>query len=181
MWPGSYITEALRPGDSILSICCGIGIELRKLREETPITAVDIIPEYIAEFRKMFPWAETHVEDAVKFLEECPDDSYDLVSCIDGIEHLTKKQGQKLLKECKRVCRNKVLIFTPEGYIKNEPKKTWGIDGGDHAQLHLSGWEVKDLVDAGYELLGQNATLSQHKEAYNESMYVYNKPIQQAV
>lgn len=173
MWPGKFIREALEPGDSILSLCCGIGIELRKLTEDTPITAVDITPEYIAEFKKMFPWADTHVSDVLKYLKTVPDKSFDLVSCIDGIEHLEKKAGYKLLDEMKRVTRKKALIFTPEGYIKNEPKHTWGIDGGDHHQLHLSGWEVKELEDAGFKLLEQSNALSAHNEIYNESMYEY--------
>lgn len=175
MHPSFYIRKSLTAGDSLLSLCCGIGIELRRLGEGTPITGVDIVPEYMAEFKKMFPWAETHVMDVIKYLEKVPDNSFDVVSCIDGVEHLTKKRGLKLLKECQRVCKKKALIFTPEGYIKNEPKHTWGIDGGDKHQLHLSGWEVKELLDLGYELWAQNPALSAHNETYNETMYVYNK------
>lgn len=175
MPPSHYIRQSLTPGDSLLSLCCGIGIELRRLGEGTPITGVDIVPEYITEFRKMFSWAETHVMDALRFLHGCPDDSYDVVSCIDGIEHLVKGRGHKLLEEMKRVCYKKSLIFTPEGYIKNEPKHTWGIDGGDHYQLHRSGWTPKELEKHGYELWAQNPALSAHNEAYNESMYVFNK------
>lgn len=177
MSPGFHIRTNLAPADTVLSLCCGIGIELKKLGEGTPITGVDIVPEYIAEFRKKFPWAETHTMDALRFLREAADDSYDVISCIDGIEHLTKKAGQRLLKEAKRVCRKKVLIFTPEGFTKNEPKHTWGIDGGDEHQIHLSGWEVQELLDEGFEVLIQEPALSPHNQQFNESFYVYNKPV----
>lgn len=176
MWPGKSVGEALTPGDTLLSICCGIGIELRRLQDATPITAVDIVPEYIAEFKKAIPWAETHVSDALKYLVTLPDKSFDVVSCIDGVEHLTKKRGVKLLKEMKRVCRKKVIVFTPEGFTKNEPKHTWGIDGGDHHQIHLSGWEVQELKDLDYEVWWQQEATSSHGQAFNESMYVYNRP-----
>lgn len=175
MTPGTHIRANLTPGDSLLSLCCGIGIELRKLGEGTPITGVDIVQPYIDEFQKMFPWADTATMDAVKFVSRAKDDSFDVVSCIDGIEHLTKEEGYKLLKEMKRVCRKKALIFTPQGYIKNEPHHTWGIDGGDHHQLHLSGWTKEELKKEGFELIAEENALSAHNEAYKEGMYVYNK------
>lgn len=172
--PNSYIRKALTPGDTLLSVCCGIGIELKRLGEGTPITAVDIVPEYIEEFKKQFPWAETHVSDAVKFLKKLPDGSYDVVSCIDGVEHLTMKRGLELLVECKRVCRKKALIFTPQGHTKNEPKHTWGIDGGDHYQKHLSGWTKEDLAEHGFELWGEGPATSLLGQDYMEGMYIYN-------
>lgn len=176
MWVGTSVRESLTPGDTLLSVCCGIGIEIKKLREEVPMTGVDIVPEYIAEFKKKFPWADTHVGDALDFLKSSRDQSFDVVSCIDGVEHLTKKRGVELLKEMKRVCRKKALVFTPEGFTKNEPKHTWGIDGGDHHQKHLSGWEVEELEALGYEVWWQQEATSPHGQAFNESMYVYNRP-----
>lgn len=175
MSPSWFIRTHIAPGDHILSLCCGIGMELRKLGEGNPLTGVDITPEYITEFRKMFPWADTHVADALEWAKKQPDKSYDVVSIIDGVEHLTKKRGTELIKEAKRLCRKKAIVFTPEGYIKNEPKNTWGIPGGDHAQHHLSGWEVKDLEKLGFVCAWQNPALSQHNEAYNESMYLYER------
>lgn len=181
MSPGTHLRANLEPGDSLLSVCCGIGIELRKLGQGTPITGVDIIPEYVAEFKKMFDWAEAYTMDAVKFLRRCPDGFYDVVSCIDGIEHLPEEDGHILLREMQRVCKKKALIFTPQGFIKNEPKHTWGIDGGDHAQLHISGWTPQDLKKYDFELIAEESALSAHNEAYKEGMYVYVKPVQQAL
>lgn len=177
MSPGFYVRSHLAPGDTILSLCCGIGLELRKLGEGTPITGVDIVPEYIAEFRKMFPWSNTHIEDVIKYIKKQPDNSYDVVSCIDGIEHLKKSQGVILLNEMKRVCRKRALIFTPQGFTKNEPKHTWGIDGGDHFQLHISGWTPEDLQGFGFELIAEDTAVSPHKQQYKEGMYVYTKGI----
>lgn len=174
--PSSYIKEALTPGDTLLSVCCGIGIELRTLGEGTPITAVDIVPEYVKEFKNQIPWADIHVSDALKYLSSLPDDSFDVVSCIDGVEHLTKKRGLKLLGECKRVCRKKALIFTPQGYTKNEPEHTWGIDGGDEHQKHLSGWTAPELRDLGYELWDEGPSTTVLGQDFMEGMYVYNKP-----
>lgn len=157
-----------------MSVCCGIGIELKRMGEGTPITAVDIVPQYIDKFKEQIPWAQTHVSDALDFLKKQTAGSFDVVSCIDGVEHLTKKRGLELLKECKRVCRKKALIFTPQGRTKNEPKHTWGIDGGDRYQKHLSGWTIPELAELGYELWDEGTAISLLGEEYKEAMYVFN-------
>ena len=173
MSPGSFVRKYME--GTLLSLCCGIGVELRRLDETQPITAVDIYEPYTKEFKKMFPWADVHTKDVLEFLKEAKDNSYDVISCMDGIEHLTKEDGYTLLKEMKRVCSKKALIFTPDRHTKNEPKNTWDIPGGDHYQLHLSGWPPKDLEAEGFKLVHQQLAQSAHNEIFNESFYVYNK------
>lgn len=173
--PAHLIPELLKNNSTLLSICCGIGGELQLVPDTVSISAVDIVPEYVAEFKKRFPKANTRVEDAVTYLKSLPDKCFDVVSCIDGIEHLPKKKGIELLKEAKRVCVERVIIFTPQGYIRNEPEHTWGIDGGDHYQRHLSGWLPEDLLKYDYELWQESESTSTHGEAFNEAIYVYNR------
>lgn len=173
MNPGTHVREGLEPGDSILSLCCGIGIELRKVGEGNPITAVDIAEPYTDEFQKRFPWATVVTGDAVNYVCDMPSDSFDIVSCIDGIEHINKKQGERLLEEMKRVCRKRAFIFTPQGFTKNEPKHTWGIDGGDKHQKHISGWIPQDLKKFGFELIAEADAVSPHGEEYKEGFYVF--------
>lgn len=177
--PGFFIRANTEAGDSYLSLCCGIAIELRRLPGNNKVTAVDIVPEYLAEVNRLYPEYTTVLSDAVEFLEKAEDDSYDIVSCIDGIEHLKKEDGIKLLTEAKRVAKKKVFIFTPEGYVKNEPKQAWGIDGGDHYQVHLSGWVPEEFTKHGYTVAYQNPAVSQHGEPIVESMYLYEKPCSQ--
>lgn len=179
MNPGTIILDALEDGDTLLSLCCGIGFELKNATDSSlsgiDITAVDIVPEYIAVFAERYPHATTIISDAVTYITRANDDSFDVISIIDGLEHLTKKKGWKLLEECKRVARNKVFIFTPEGYIKNEPKNSWDIEAGDKYQIHLSGWTIDELVSVGYKLLRQHPAVSILGDAYNETMYLYEK------
>lgn len=176
MSPGIYLREQIiKPGDHILSLCCGIGIELKKIGEGNPITAVDIVPEYALEFKKRFPWAEVIVADAQLWARDAKSKSYDVVSIIDGIEHMSRAKGSRLIVEAKRLARKKVVIFTPEGYTVNEPENTWGIAGGDKYQRHLSGWYPEDFLRRGFEIAWQKPAFSAHEQQYNESMYVWNR------
>ncbi len=74
----------------------------------------------------------------------------------------------------KRVCRRKVVVFTPQGFTENHPEHTWGIDGGDEHQLHISGWTKEELAELGYELWSESASTTAHGQPFMEGMYVYS-------
>lgn len=177
MNPYIYVHEATRDGESLLSLCCGIGLELSGL--STPsVTAVDIAPQYLAQVKDRCPQAETVCMDTLDYLKTQPDASVDVISIIDGIEHMDKKTGVKVIKEMKRVCRKKILLFTPQGpasdgYLKNEPHNAWGIEGADHFQTHKSGWTEEELNDLGFTTLTTAMDTSQHDEPYIALMMEY--------
>lgn len=171
MAPGNSIHAEVAYGDSVLSLCCGIATELRRLPGGNNVTCVDIIPEYLAEVKRLYPEYETVLDDAVHYASKAANKSFDVVSCIDGIEHLEKKRGLKLIKEMKRVARKKILLFTPQGFVENHPQHTWDIEGGDHAQIHISGWTVGELKDLGFELLWENKAQNSWHGDYKEAMY----------
>lgn len=175
--PYDYVKEATQNDESLLSLCCGIGLELNGLR--TPnVTAVDAAPQYLKEVKHRCSQAKTVCSDALVFTKEQPDNSFDVISIIDGIEHLDKKTGLKLIDEMKRVAKKEILLFTPQGhaedgYLKNEPHDAWGISGADHFQLHRSGWTALELKDLGFEILDIQSSISQHDEPYNAIMARY--------
>ena len=72
----------------------------------------------------------------------------DCVVSILNIEHLTKPNGVKLLKQVE-VWADKLVIFeTPNGFVEQGP-----IDNNPH-QVHLSGWEAADFKNIGYKVYG---------------------------
>ena len=170
MHPYIYI-KATDNGESLLSLCCGIGLELERLNTDD-ITAVDIAPQYIA---RLSDNIRGICKDALEYTKSQPDYSVDIISIIDGIEHLEKARGLELIKEMKRVVRQKVLLFTPEGYLRNEPHNAWDIEGADEHQTHKSGWSKLELKDLGFQLLEEQRNVSQHGESFNETMYIYEK------
>lgn len=169
MNPYNYVREACKTGKSLLSLCCGIGLELKKL-PTTDIVAVDIYQPYLDELKHRSD-ARTVCSDALKYLEKQPSKSVDVISIIDGIEHMEKDIGLKVIDQMKRVAREQILLFTPEGHTENHPENTWGIPGGDKYQEHLSGWEIKELTDLGFEVLEKVGNISPHGERYNAVMY----------
>ena len=75
--------------------------------------------------------------------------SFDCVVALDLIEHLDKSDGFKLIKIMESIARKKVIIFTPNGFLKQEPydDNIW--------QEHKSGWEVDEMKDLGFQVYGQ--------------------------
>ena len=132
----------------LLSLCCGNGMEFKKIKSED-ITAVDIVPEYLAEVNKNFPYIKTVESDVLKFTKKQEDDSFEIINILDGIEHLTKERGAELIEEMKRVAPE-IILFTPDGFSKNEPHHAWGIEAGDKHQKHLSGWTEEELTKLGF-------------------------------
>lgn len=174
MNPYPYVWEATKNGESLLSLCAGIGLELGNLNTQD-VTAVDIHQKYLDEIHTRCPQAKLVQSDVADYIEEQPDDSVDVISFIDGLEHLDKENGRRVLEHCKRVARQKVLVFTQDGYLRNEPHDAWGITGGDEYQKHKSGWSVLEVKDMGYDVVGIWDAISQHGEPYKAVMYVLNR------
>ena len=79
---------------------------------------------------------------------------YDVGLCMDGIEHLTKNKGMKLINML-QLAAEKVIFFTPLGdYCLTED------DDPDH---HHSGWYPADFEELGYATI----VFPKYHEEYN--------------
>lgn len=174
MNPYIYTQRATENGESLLALCAGIGLELQNLNTQD-VTAVDIAPQYLEQVHRHCPQAKLVESDVTEYIKKAETNSVDVISFIDGLEHLSKEDGLVCLKECKRVARKQVLVFTQDGYLKNEPHNAWGIEGADEYQTHKSGWSILELKDMGYDLLNAVGSISQHNEPYTAIMLSYTK------
>ncbi len=77
-----------------------------------------------------------------------PPNSFDEVVALDLIEHLTKDDGFQLIDAMERVARRKVIIFTPNGFLPQEP-----YDDNIY-QRHISGWSAAEMQERGYRVYG---------------------------
>lgn len=170
MDPYTYVRQVVQSGETLLSLCAGIGLELYGV--DSPVTAVDISPQYLDRLNETHPLVKTVQSDALEYTKEQPDNSVDIISIIDGIEHMDKQTGLELITEMKRVCKKQILLFTPEGqgsddgYLRNEPHNAWGIPGADEHQTHKSGWTQKELQKLDFKLILAAYDTSQHGESY---------------
>ena len=71
-------------------------------------------------------------------------DSFDFVLAIEVIEHVEKRDGQKLLNEVERVARERVILSTP----------LLGARYWYNQKHHISRWTVGDLRKRGYVIRG---------------------------
>ena len=75
--------------------------------------------------------------------------SFDVIFCLDVIEHLTKKNGLKLIEEFNKIARKKVIISTPVGFLylmrghKENPN-----------DIHKSGWIPVQFEAMGFKVRG---------------------------
>lgn len=75
------------------------------------------------------------------------DASFDVVTCIEVIEHLERDDGLRLLDELERVGRC-VVVSTPNGWLEQDELE------GNALQRHRSAWRVRDFTSRGYTVRG---------------------------
>lgn len=74
---------------------------------------------------------------------------YDLVTAFDVLEHFTKEDGYKFLKELDRAAERMIVLFVPiepDGFHRERE------DAENVLQDHLSHWKPHELKALGYEV-----------------------------
>ena len=74
------------------------------------------------------------------------DKSVDLLICTEVIEHLSKKDGLRLISEIKRVCRGRAIISTPNVFFDNPEN--------EDEDVHRSLWQISLFRKHGYKVYG---------------------------
>ena len=164
-----YLTgQHIKEEDKVLVLFAGIGLEIPYYKSKN-ITAVEIYKSYADKI----VGANVIVDNVLIFLDNC-NEKYDIITCIDGLEHLQKSDGYCIIQDMMRV-GNKILLFTPEGFVRNEPHRAWNIEGGDEYQKHLSGWSQKELESLGFKCIHSDNIKSQHGENMIERFYIWER------
>jgi hypothetical protein len=177
--PDSKLVRALRkqikPTDSLLDLCCGNGSVLCHLHA-AQIVGVDVHLPYLLDLqrkRKDIVVIHKNVLD----IHEAGLPPFDIVSCVDGVEHLIREGAEYTIKWMEDKSRSKVLVFTPEGFTRNEPKNTWGIEGGDSYQRHQCGFRKEFFLDRGYKIIySENPVNVYDGTRYTNNLYCLSKP-----
>jgi hypothetical protein len=137
------------PANVVLDIGCGI-------RPQTWVSPrVHVCCEPWAEYAT---WLATDPQAALgrvvvhatgqAFTRLLPDASVDSVFLLDVIEHLEREDGVALLRQCERIARRQIVVYTPLGFLRQEYEEgdtdAWGLHGGAW-QRHRSGWLPADF------------------------------------
>lgn len=133
---------------SFLDLGCGKNSAVRYFSKEFRSAGVDAFKPDLEESRKKGIHDEYFVMD-VRNLNFKPK-SFDAVLAVDLLEHLTKKEGDKLLKDMERIAKKKVIVLTPNGFLEQK-----AYDGNEY-HIHKSGWTVSEMRGRGYRVMGFN-------------------------
>ena len=76
------------------------------------------------------------------------EDSFDVITMIDFIEHIEKHEGEELLEQCKKIA-SRIIVFTPLFFNDNshnvENPNCWAY--GNPYDYHKSLWTLDDFSD----------------------------------
>lgn len=138
------LREELKNCETILDLGCGPSSPLRYCKAKYSV-GVDAYIPYIKESREL-KIHDRYINEEITKLSIKPK-SYDAVILIDVLEHLTKSEGNRLIKNMEKWAKKKVIINTPNGYLP-------AYDSANHYQSHKSGWDVEEMKKKGYKAYG---------------------------
>lgn len=137
------LTQSLKTCTTILDIGCGSNSPIQHINSIK--TGVDADTKAIGIAKKN----KTHtyfIRGDIKNLSRLLNNKrYDGIAALDVIEHMKKKDGYKLLKTLDKIARKKIVIVTPNGFVRQ-------IQKDNALQEHLSGWTVNDFKKYGYSV-----------------------------
>lgn len=140
----NFLRDQGEPINSVLDIGIKDTIVTEKynsLRDVKIKVGIDLEEKYLKRGVKLNKGWTLLKMDAKKITNHFIEDQFDVIILNDVIEHLTKKDGKKLLEDCKKIGYY-IMLFTPSGHLKQKNIiKT---------QNHLSGWSEQELKDAGF-------------------------------
>jgi SAM-dependent methyltransferase len=150
---------------SCLDIGCGGWSPTRHLRFEHSV-GVDGHTPLLDEARKNRTHTDFVFARAQEIGEQFAAGQFDCCVALDLIEHLTKGDGLKLIRDMERIAAKKIRIFTPSGFLSQRSRD------GD-LQEHLSGWSADEMRSLGFEVIGMHGARSLRGEEHRHRFRPY--------
>lgn len=171
-WLGNIIQKHVSDCDTVLDLGCGImqattdnlekmlgtNIKQRFVKKLSKsdnlrcksILGCDLWEEYLKIANRHWPVIKLGMNELDRFIDE----SFDVILCIDVLEHLELQDALKSIEHMKRISRKKVIIYTPSQYITNEEhvENAWGL-GENPYQRHRCFLEPTVLENIGFKIL----------------------------
>lgn len=167
-----------KSGETILDLACGQGkpMQIIKARMNVKKTVgVDLFKPYIEEAKKAHIHDQYILQD-IRNVEFKPK-SFDIVLASHVLEHLSRKDAWKVLKNMERIAKKQVIIATPIGEHYHP------AEDGNILQIHHSAFYPKDFIEKGYNvrrygwnwLLGYNGmALRTENVIIKKILYTFN-------
>jgi SAM-dependent methyltransferase len=144
------LEKAIGSCKTVLDVGCGSLSPIKPFSKKFYSVGVDAFEPSIKRSRKQKIHDEYYKMDILDIGKKFKSNSFDCVLASDVIEHLTKNDGLKLLRRMEKIAKNKVIIFTPNGFLPQ------GAYEDNPWQVHKSGWSVREMKRKGYKIVGIN-------------------------
>jgi len=145
----ALLEKELEEGTTILDVGCGRCSPLKDVRKKCYKVGLDIYEPYISKSKKLRIHDEYVVGDARTL--PFPSNSFDYVIAIEVIEHLTKSDGLKMIKEMERIAKKKIILTTPNGFLP-----AYAGPEDNPSEKHISGWTVNEFKQLNFSVYGLN-------------------------
>ena len=164
-WLGKIIQTHVKSSDTVLDIGCGIfqaisnslnssrsfGITKKNDRLKChSLLGCELVEKYIDVAKNHFPVLKMDVSDIQEY-EKFPNNSFDVVICLDVLEHMKENIAILIIHQMIRIARKKVIIYTPSKFESNEKNidNAWNL-GENPFQEHRSFVSPNMLKDFGF-------------------------------
>lgn len=170
---GDRIGRKLGPGTSVLDVGCGTGLITQSLRStylrSNSVVGLDAyLPAlYVAKNRGVYQ--DVICADVTRL--PFKSGAFDIVLCIEVIEHLRKEDGFALVRELERLASNQVVLTTPNGSVPYHPLGHDDVQNRNPYSAHLSGWTPEDFRKMGYHVTGNSLAV-----VWGEEGLIYRVP-----
>jgi len=135
-WINQYSRNA-----NVLDVPCGMGWGTSLIKNTKSLTGVDLDSEAVCEAKSKYGKHANFVVGSMEKLEFA-DKSFDVVACLEGIEHVPQAVALSFLSECKRV-------LVEDGYLLiSSPHTPSGEHSGNEFHIHeYATEELRDILN----------------------------------
>ena len=144
------LERQLKDMESVLDLGCGESSPLKNIKKDFYSIGIDLSEENIKKSKELKIHNEYCLMNVLDIDKFFPEKSFDIIIALDLIEHLSKEEGKLLIKKMEKLAKKKIIIFTPNGFVKQKAIKN------NPFQKHKSGWNCSEMKQFGYECLGMN-------------------------
>lgn len=143
---------------TVLDVGCGDGEFMLKVNPDKKydVVGLDLYKPDLKKAKKTGVYKKVIFSDLrkIKLLRKVrfKNNSFDVVLASQVIEHISKKEGLKVISTLEKLAKRKVIIFTPNGFVPFDP---FDVIDDNPLQVHKSGWEIEEMRRYGYKVYGQ--------------------------
>ena len=133
---------------SILDVGCGFGEPMKDINRRGGFYTVGV--DIFVPWLKKCKDEGIHQDYVLCDIRRLPFQrkSFDIVLCLDMVEHVEKEEGRKLIHAVEEIARREVIIAAPIGYwAQNEMQ-------GNPYQKHRASWLPAEFKRLGYKVRG---------------------------